>query len=109
VVDGLLSDEKLAQLLALRAEYPELDYKRTIDLSTTQGRVELAKDVAAMQVRAGYIIVGVADDGTPTATLTKPMRVPLTKRMASRDCFATCRSRWNCGPAWRSIRDTGWC
>lgn len=27
VVDGIVSDEKLAELLALQAEYPELDYK----------------------------------------------------------------------------------
>lgn len=51
VVDGIVSEEKLAELLALQAEYPELDYKETIDLSTTRGVVELAKDVGAMRVR----------------------------------------------------------
>jgi len=69
VVDGIVSDEKLAELLRRQTEYPELDYKATIDLSTTAGRVELAKDVAAMQVRGGYIIGGVDNHGVPTGLL----------------------------------------
>lgn len=69
VVDGIVSDEKLAELLALQAEYPELDYKSTVDLSTTEGKVELAKDVGAMQVRGGYIVVGVDNNGALTGRL----------------------------------------
>src|SRR4051794_34854076 len=60
VVDGIVSEEKFAELLALQAEYPELDHKETIDLSTTAGVVELAKDIGAMRVGGGYI-VGAAD------------------------------------------------
>lgn len=45
VVDGRLSDEKLAELLALQTEYPELDYKATVDVTTTEGKVKLAKVV----------------------------------------------------------------
>ena len=45
VVDGRLSDEKLAELLALQTEYPELDYKATVDVTTTEGKVKLAKFV----------------------------------------------------------------
>lgn len=69
VVDGILSDEKLGELLALQTEYPELDYKSTIDLGTKRDRVELAKDVAAMQVRGGYILLGVDNHGSPTGGL----------------------------------------
>lgn len=69
VVDGIVSDEKLAELLALQAEYPELDYKSTIDLSSTEGQVELAKDIGAMQVRGGYIVVGVDSTGALTGQL----------------------------------------
>jgi hypothetical protein len=69
VVDGVVSDEKLSELLALQTEYPELDFKRTIDLSTTRDVVELAKDVGAMQVRGGYIVIGVDQVGAPTGEL----------------------------------------
>jgi hypothetical protein len=69
IVDGVVSQEKLAELLALQAEYPELDYKATIDLSTTAGQVELAKDVGAMRVRGGYIVGGVDNQGKLTGLL----------------------------------------
>ena len=69
VVDGIVSEEKLAELLALQAEYPELDYKATIDLSTTAGVVELAGDVGAMRVRGGYIIGGADNRGNLTGML----------------------------------------
>lgn len=69
VVDGIVSEEKLAELLALQAEYPELDYKETIDLSTTAGAVQLAKDVGAMRVRGGYILGGVDSNGGLTGRL----------------------------------------
>jgi hypothetical protein len=71
VVGGILSDEKLGELLAYKTEYPELDYKSTIDLTTTEGQVQLAKDVGAMQVRGGYILGGVGNDGTLTGQLNK--------------------------------------
>lgn len=69
VLDGVVSDEKLSELLALQTEYPELDFKRTIDLSITRDAVELAKDVGAMQVRGGYIVIGVDQHGAPTGEL----------------------------------------
>lgn len=50
VLDATLSDEKLEELLALKTEYPELDFKAELDLTSTEGVVELAKDVGAMQV-----------------------------------------------------------
>jgi hypothetical protein len=47
VLDGIVSDEKLSELLALQAEYPELDFKVTLDVTTTEGAVELAESGAA--------------------------------------------------------------
>lgn len=69
VLDGIVSDEKVSELLGLHAEYPELDYKATIEPTTTRGRLELAKDIGAMQVRGGYLIGGVNNDGVPTGRL----------------------------------------
>jgi len=69
VLDGILSDEKLKELLALGTEYPELDFKATLDVSTKGGLVELAKDVGAMQVLGAYIIAGVDGTGKPTGKL----------------------------------------
>lgn len=66
VIDGIVSDEKLAALLALQTEYPELDFKEKVDLGDTGSKAELAKDIGAMQVLGGYIIVGVDDNGVPT-------------------------------------------
>ena len=65
VLDGRVSDEKLSELLALQAEYPELDFKRKVDRAVTGDVIELAKDVGAMQVRAGYVVVGVDNAGVP--------------------------------------------
>jgi hypothetical protein len=66
VVDGDLSDEKLSDLIARRTEYPELDYKSRIDLQAKDRRdlIELTKDIGAMQVRGGYILLGIDDDGS---------------------------------------------
>lgn len=69
VLDGVLSDEKLAELLALQAEYPELDYKSRLDVGSTEGRVELAKDVGAMLVRGGYILAGIDGHGVPSGLM----------------------------------------
>jgi hypothetical protein len=69
VVDGILSDEKLAELLGWQTEYPALDYKRMIDPNSTAGLVELAKDIDAFEVLGGYIVVGVDNHGSPTGEM----------------------------------------
>jgi hypothetical protein len=69
VLNGLVSDEKLSELLGLQTEYPELDYKKKIDLTATAGLVELVKDVGAMQVRGAYIVAGVDGHGAPTGDM----------------------------------------
>jgi len=69
IVDGLVTSEKVAELLALGTEYPELDYKDSIDLKEKRDLMELAKDVAAMRVRGGYLLIGVNDQGSPTGNM----------------------------------------
>jgi len=66
VLDGVLSEEKLDELLALGTEYAELDFKSSIDPSRTEDIVELAKDIGGMQVRGAYVVIGVDGRGLPT-------------------------------------------
>lgn len=67
--DGLVTDERLAALLALAAEYDDLDFKRKLDLSSTRDEIELAKDVGAMQVKGGHIVIGVDGAGAPSGDM----------------------------------------
>jgi hypothetical protein len=70
--DGIVTDERLAALLGLGAEYDELDFKRAVVLAGRRGgqaEVELAEDVGAMQVKGGYIVIGVDDRGVPTGDM----------------------------------------
>lgn len=69
VVDGIVSAEKLSQLLGLEAEYPELDFKSRIDPAGRRGEVGLARHVGAMRVRGGYIVLGVDGSGVPTGEM----------------------------------------
>ncbi len=61
--EGLdLSDDKLRELLSVRYESEELDYKIEYHHEDLKSTIELAKDVAAMaNTRGGYIIIGVRD------------------------------------------------
>src|SRR4051812_26350600 len=65
-----LNEETLVDLLNEGAERAGLDYKRECDLNDTAHRVELAKDLGAMQIHGGYIVVGADDHGTPTGLVT---------------------------------------
>jgi hypothetical protein len=69
VIDGIVSDEKLAELLGWQTEYPELDYKRAIDVTSKEGLVEFVRDVCAFQVLGGYIVGGVDGHGVPTGEM----------------------------------------
>lgn len=64
-LDGTVTREKLHELLAVQTELPWLDFKAACDLSGAAGLVELTKDVGAMMLRGGYLVVGVDDSGTP--------------------------------------------
>lgn len=65
-----VSEERLRQLLDDGYEWEELDYKRLLDLSSRRDEVELAKDIGAMQVDGGHIVIGADDHGEPTGGLT---------------------------------------
>lgn len=71
VVEAVVNAEKLGELLAVGTETRSLDYKKAWDLQSTEGKVELAKDVAAMTAFGGYLVVGVDGAGTPTAQVTQ--------------------------------------
>jgi hypothetical protein len=71
---GSVSAEALASLLALHGERDWLDYKRQCDLSSLRDLVEFAKDVGAMMIAGGYILVGADDHGQPAS---QPARVDL--------------------------------
>ncbi|WP_447947945.1 AlbA family DNA-binding domain-containing protein [Microbacterium maritypicum] len=67
VVDGRLTREKLLELLALGAEYPELDFKATLDLRDRHHCLGLVKDIIAMANNGtgGYVVIGAEENGTP--------------------------------------------
>ncbi len=64
-----LSEETLRQLLAEGHESETLDYKSSCNLSNTDELLEIVKDLAAMQVHGGYIVIGADDFGRPTDQL----------------------------------------
>ncbi len=59
VIEPVVNREKLRELQALEAEYPTLDFKSGCDLREKREQVELAKDVGAMSVRGGFLVIGV--------------------------------------------------
>ena len=66
VVEPNVTKDKLLQLLEEGAESQTLDFKETCDLSSKEDLVEVTKDVGAMQVEGGFIVVGVDSQGRPT-------------------------------------------
>jgi hypothetical protein len=69
VVDGRVSDEKLAELLDPQTEQPELDFKGIISPETPRGLIELTSDVGAMSMDGGHLIAGVDGNGAPTGEM----------------------------------------
>lgn len=65
-----VSEETLRQLLAEGHEYETLDYKGYCDLSSHDELLEIVKDIGAMQIEGGYIVVGADDRGEPTGKVT---------------------------------------
>lgn len=70
VVEPVVTKEKLRQLLAEQHEGPTLDYKETCALAEQRDLVELVKDVGAMQVDGGYLVIGATSNGQPRGGLT---------------------------------------
>lgn len=64
--DGQVSEEKLAELLALGAEHASLDFKKELNLNEPVKKLDFVKDCAAMmnQPQGGYLVIGANDDGT---------------------------------------------
>ena len=71
VVDGQVNEEKLFELRTIGAEHEELDFKRTLDLSSGQSKanVDFVKDCLAMASlpNGGYLLVGVDEHGDPAS------------------------------------------
>lgn len=69
--DGAIDLEKLQALLAFGSELDDLDYKEFLDLGHQKDKVELVKDLAAMQSipTGGYVVVGVDGSGKPSERL----------------------------------------
>lgn len=70
VVEPVVTEEKLRQLLDEQHESESLDYKAKLCLSDARHLVEFAKDVAAMQIDGGFIVIGADDNGNPTGQVT---------------------------------------
>jgi hypothetical protein len=66
----MASEEKLRLLLVEGHESEQLDYKAACDLSQVRDKVELAKDLGAMQALGGYMVIGADDHGKTTNRLT---------------------------------------
>ena len=64
-LDGTVTAAKLRELLAVQTELTWLDYKEECDISDARGRVEIAKDVGAMMIQGGYLVIGADNSGTP--------------------------------------------
>jgi hypothetical protein len=71
VVEPTVTEEKLRQLLAEGAESESLDYKETLDLRSNADVIEIAKDLGAMQLLGGFIVVGADSAGRLTSRYTE--------------------------------------
>jgi hypothetical protein len=60
---GSVDAETLAQLLALGGERDWLDFKSQCDLSEKRDQVEITKDIGAMMIAGGYLVIGADDHG----------------------------------------------
>ena len=70
IVEPVVNGEKLRELVALETEYPTLDFKGYCDLNETRDRVEIAKDIGAMSVMGGYLVIGADSKGKATEQMT---------------------------------------
>ena len=71
VIEPVVSEEKLRQLLDEQHESELLDYKTKLCLDEKRDVVELAKDVGAMQIDGGFIVLGADNKGVITGELTE--------------------------------------
>jgi hypothetical protein len=64
-----LSKENLQALLTEGHESETLDYKESCNINVKDELVELVKDIGAMQILGGYIVIGADDDGNPSGQI----------------------------------------
>lgn len=64
---GSVTLEQLQYLLGHETETQTIDFKETQNLDDTKSVVELAKDVASMQIKGGYLVIGANSKGKPVA------------------------------------------
>lgn len=69
-----VSFQNLQWLIAEGLESETLDYKSSLDLSVNDELLEIVKDIAAMQIRGGYIVIGADDYGAPSGKVTEAHR-----------------------------------
>ena len=62
---GTVDAEALAQLLALGGERDWVDFKSQCDLSEKRDLVEIVKDIGALMMTGGYLVIGADDHGRP--------------------------------------------
>ncbi len=60
-----VSEQQLSHLLGLGHESAGVDFKSSLDPRQKRDLVELAKDVGAMLVDGGYVVIGADDQGQP--------------------------------------------
>lgn len=64
-----VTSERLTALLASEHESSTLDFKSTFEPTESRSWVELAKDVGAMLMDGGYIVIGANERGVPSGQL----------------------------------------
>ena len=86
-----LSEEALLALLDEGSESETLDYKKLCNIAIPFTFLQIVKDVAAMQLRGGYIVIGADDHGGQTRQqqhdvhTRTPIERPYGKVPATRD------------------------
>ena len=60
-----------ARVLGLGGERDWLDYKSQCDLSSMRDLAEITKDIGAMMITGGYVIVGADDQGRPSGEVAR--------------------------------------
>jgi hypothetical protein len=71
VIEPVVTREKLGELLKEQNESECLDYKTTCNLNDTKQLVEIAKDIGAMSISGGFIIIGADNNGNPSGELAE--------------------------------------
>jgi len=60
-----LNEETLRALMSDRGERDDVDFKLSCDLNNRADLVAITKDIGAMLMEGGYIVIGVTDEGEP--------------------------------------------